>query len=155
MGEINWSSRPIESDSCCCLHLKGLIGGSKARAAAAAATKSLQSCPTLCDPHRPQPPGSTLPGILQARTLEWVASSFSKARAVVSISGHQPFLVLVYGDSTCMIQGTLKTLYECRVRLFSLFGSISEPGTLGPGPWVSFFQAGWQWRRQVIANQYQ
>ena len=63
---------------------------------------------------------------------------FSKARAVGSISG-QHFLVLVYGDSTCMIQGTLKT-YKCRVRLFSLFGSISEPGTLGPGPWVSFFQ---------------
>ena len=40
---------------------------------AAAAAKSLQSCPTLCDPINGSPPGSTVPGILQARTLEWVA----------------------------------------------------------------------------------
>ena len=44
---------------------------------AAAATKSLQSCPTLCDPTDSSPPGSPVPGILQARTLEWVAISFS------------------------------------------------------------------------------
>jgi len=47
-------------------------------AAAAAAAKSLQSCPTLCDPIDGSPPGSPVPGILQARTLEWVAISFSK-----------------------------------------------------------------------------
>ena len=41
--------------------------------AAAAAAKSLQSCPTLCDPIDGSPPGSPVPGILQARTLEWVA----------------------------------------------------------------------------------
>ena len=46
-------------------------------AAAAAAAKSLQSCPTLCDPIDSSPPGSPVPGILQARTLEWVAISFS------------------------------------------------------------------------------
>ena len=46
--------------------------------AAAAAAKSLQSCPTLCDPIDSSPPGS-VPGILQARTLEWVAISFSNA----------------------------------------------------------------------------
>ena len=48
-------------------------------AAAAAAAKSLQSCPTLCDPIDGSPPGSPVPGILQARTLEWVAISFSSA----------------------------------------------------------------------------
>ena len=48
-------------------------------AAAAAAAKSLQSCPTLCDPIDGCPPGSSVPGILQARTLEWVAISFSNA----------------------------------------------------------------------------
>ena len=48
-------------------------------AAAAAATKSPQSCPTLCDPTDGSPPGSPNPGILQARTLEWVAISFSNA----------------------------------------------------------------------------
>ena len=47
--------------------------------AAAAAAKSLQSCPTLCDPTDGSPPGSPVPGILQARTLEWVAISFSNA----------------------------------------------------------------------------
>ena len=46
---------------------------------AAAAPKSLQSCPTLCDPIDGSPPGSPVPGILQARTLEWVAISFSNA----------------------------------------------------------------------------
>ena len=44
-----------------------------------AAAKSLQSCPTLCDPTDGSPPGSPAPGILQARTLEWVAISFSNA----------------------------------------------------------------------------
>ena len=47
--------------------------------AAAAAAKSLQSCPTLCDPIDGSPSGSTVPGILQARTLEWVAISFANA----------------------------------------------------------------------------
>ena len=47
--------------------------------AAAAAAKLVQSCPTLCDPTDGSPPGSPVPGILQARTLEWVAISFSNA----------------------------------------------------------------------------
>ena len=47
--------------------------------AAAAAAKSLQSCPTLCDPIDGSPPGSPVPGILQAKTLEWGAISFSNA----------------------------------------------------------------------------
>ena len=46
---------------------------------AAAAAMSLQTCPTLCDPIDGSPPGSPVPGILQARTLEWVAISFSNA----------------------------------------------------------------------------
>ena len=49
------------------------------RNAATAAAKSLQSCPTLCDPIDSSPPGSPVLGILQARTLEWVAISFSNA----------------------------------------------------------------------------
>ena len=69
-------------------------------------TKSLQSCPTLCDPTDGSPPGSPVPGILQARTLEWVAVSFSNAwqwkwkrsRSVVSDSsrphGLQPTRLL-------------------------------------------------------------
>ena len=60
-----------------CLTLERLIAA--AAAAAAAAAKSLQLCPTLCDPIDGSPPGSPIPGILQARTLEWVAISFSNA----------------------------------------------------------------------------
>ena len=54
-------------------------GNAKECSAAAAAAKSLQSCPTLCDPIDGSPPGSPVPGILQARTLEWVSISFSNA----------------------------------------------------------------------------
>ena len=54
-------------------------GSKSCSAAAAAAAKSLQSCPTLCDPIDGSPPGSPVPEILQARTLEWVAISFSNA----------------------------------------------------------------------------
>ena len=56
-----------------------LAGGFFTTAAAAAAAKSLQLCPTLCDPIAGSPPGSSVPGILQARALEWVAISFSNA----------------------------------------------------------------------------
>ena len=55
------------------------FGAHLVAAAAAAAAKSLQSCPTLCDPIDGSPPGSPVPGILQARTLEGVAISFSNA----------------------------------------------------------------------------
>ena len=58
------------------------LGNSMGRGAwkaAAAAAKSLQSCPTLCDPIDGSPSGSPIPGILKARTLEWVAISFSNA----------------------------------------------------------------------------
>ena len=57
--------------------MAGLRQCSEHRPAAATAAKSLQSCPTLCDPIDGSPPGSPVPGILQARTLEWVAISFS------------------------------------------------------------------------------
>ena len=62
---LNWQAGPLP------LMLPGEPMG------AAAAAKSLQSCPTLCDPIDSSPPGSSVPGILQARILEWVAISFS------------------------------------------------------------------------------
>ena len=70
------------------LQLKSILGGKignlvlsiiSAMSNAAAAAKSLQSCPTLCDPIDSSPPGSRVPGILQARTLEWVAISSSNS----------------------------------------------------------------------------
>ena len=54
--------------------------------AAATAAKSLQSCPTLCDPIDGSPPGSPVPAILQARTLEWVAISFSNRNVKIYLS---------------------------------------------------------------------
>ena len=61
-------------------------------AAAAAAAKSLQSCPTLCDPIDGSPPGSCVPGILQARILEWVAISFSNACMHAKLLQSHPIL---------------------------------------------------------------
>ena len=55
------------------------MGKKKGMTDPAVAAKSLQLCPTLCDPIDGSPPGSPVPGILQARTLEWVAISFSNA----------------------------------------------------------------------------
>ena len=56
-----------------------ILLGLELPAAAAAAAKSLQSCPTLCDPIDGSPPGSSVPGILHARTLGWIAISFPNA----------------------------------------------------------------------------
>ena len=70
-----FTSQPISGDIVH-FNISRLIGKSDT---AAAAAKLLQSCPTLCDPIDSSPPGPTVPGILQARTLEWVAISFSNA----------------------------------------------------------------------------
>ena len=76
------------ADFCCCCYLTALgtrlwsketVATSLFHSCAAAAAKSLQSCPTLCDPIDGSPPGSAIPGILQARTLECAAISFSNA----------------------------------------------------------------------------
>ena len=61
------------------LYLNRMKSNDLVSSAAAAAAKSLQSCPTLCNPIDGSPPGFPIPGILQARTLEWVAVSFSNA----------------------------------------------------------------------------
>ena len=80
-----WGQSPSPSgDVQRCLEAFGVVTPGEAmderpRDAAAAAAKSLQSCPILCDSRDGSPPGSPVPGILQARTLEWVAISFSNA----------------------------------------------------------------------------
>ena len=78
---IPWSWTPgfqnSETIHFCCL--SQLVSNIYCDNPAAAAAKSLQSCPTLCDPIDSSPPGSAVPGILQARTLESVAISFSSA----------------------------------------------------------------------------
>ena len=80
------------------------------QSAAAAAAKSLQSCLTLCDPIDVSPPGTTVPGILQARILEWVAISFSNA---------------------CKWKVKLKSL--SRVRLFTTPGTAAHQAPLSMG----------------------
>ena len=74
---VFWSSK-ITADGDCSHEIKTLTPWKKSYDQHAAA-KSIQSCPTLCDPIDGSPPGSPVPGILQARTLEWVAISFSNA----------------------------------------------------------------------------
>ena len=70
----------ITADSDCSHEIKRcLLLGRKAMTKLLCYAKSLQSCPTLCDPIDGSPPGSPVPGILQAGTLEWVAISFSNA----------------------------------------------------------------------------
>ena len=74
---------PGHSLQCRCLNFRGRSHTVPCRSflhiAPTSTAKSLQSCPTLCDPTDGSPPGSPVPGILQARTLEWVAISFSSA----------------------------------------------------------------------------
>ena len=81
---------------------------SRFNAAAATAAKSLQSCPTLCDPIDGSPPGSPVPGILQARTLEWVAISFSKIQC-------NPYQII--NDIFHII----------RTKNFNLYGNTKDP----------------------------
>ena len=72
---IRWSISPCSSITFCLMYFDTLLLG----AYIFAAVKLLQSCPTLCDPIDGSLPGSPVPGTLQARTLEWVAISFSNA----------------------------------------------------------------------------
>ena len=75
-GAMEWEVRVTR---CKVLYIEWIKTTVHHAAAAAAAAKSLQSCPTLCDPIDSSPPGPTVPGIFQARTLEWVAISSSNA----------------------------------------------------------------------------
>ena len=78
MKQHNQSSRVLPASSTLCAEIRAQFN-SQGPTEAAAAAKALQSCPTLCDPTDSSPPGSPIPGIPQARTLEWLAISFSKA----------------------------------------------------------------------------
>ena len=73
MQEAKHLWRDLVRDSC------NVLVGTEFTTEVAAAAKSLQLCPTLCDPRDGSPARSAVPGILQARTLEWVALSFSNA----------------------------------------------------------------------------
>ena len=88
--EVGWQAQGLHLHLLCLLH-RQVSSWPPVPPAAAAAAKSLQSCSTLCDPIDGSPPGSPVPGILQTRTLEWVAISFSNEWKwkVKSLSGVQ------------------------------------------------------------------
>ena len=76
IGSLCWED-PLEEEMA--THSSILASRNPQTEEPAATAKLLQSCPTLCDPIGGSPPGSSVPGILQARTLKWVAISFSNA----------------------------------------------------------------------------
>ena len=86
-----------------------------------AAAKSLQPCPTLCDPIDGSPPGSPIPKILQARTLEWVAISFSNG-LLLSHKKEQKFAICHDMDKLGGISGfpVLKTMFKAQLLEFGV-----------------------------------
>ena len=90
----------------------------------AAAAKSLQSCPTLCDPIDSSPPGSSVPGILQVRILEWVAISFSNDGLYNSLNSeitlHRDIFQLPSVETSCSI-GTKLLYWKKTESLFLYF----------------------------------
>ena len=100
----------------------------------AAAAKSLQSCPTLCDPIDGSPPGSPVPGILQARTLEWVAISFSNAwKWKVKVKSLSPYsfrscLSLGYLTVPCLSsQNSIICLTNLCIKTWNAFRFLTRP----------------------------
>ena len=114
-----------------------------------AGAKSLQSCPTLCDPRDGSPPGSPVLGILQARTLGWVAISFSNAWKwkvkVKSLSKHQT----LHNPMDCSLPGSsVHGIFQARVLEWGAIDSRWEQ--MGEVDWIiSFFQRSHQSRPQV------
>ena len=111
----------------------------RSAAAAAATAKSHQSCPTLCNPTDGSPPGSSVPGILQARILEWVAVSFSRIRSRgwlfiidINIVQYQRTDVLFAVYTSIQFENSPKiVLYQMKPYLRSLnIDSNFLPGTL-------------------------
>ena len=81
-----------------------------------AAAKSLQSCPTLCDPIDGSPPGSPVPGILQARTLEWVAISFSNSWKIKSESEVTQLCLTLSDPMDCSLPcSSIHGIFQARV----------------------------------------
>ena len=93
-----------------------LLFNTMSATATAAAAKALQSCPTLCDPWDGSPPDFTIPGILQARTLEWVAISFSNA-GKWKVKGKSLSCVRLFSDPMdCSLPGSsVRRIFQARV----------------------------------------
>jgi len=108
----------------------------------AAAAKSLQSCPTLCDPIDGSPPGSPVPGILQARTLEWVANMLS--RLIINFPPRSKHLLISWLQSPSAVILEPKKIKSVTVSTVS--PSIC-PEVMGPDAMIFIFwrqEKGWQ-----------
>ena len=104
---------------------------SKSAAAAAAAAKSLQSCPTLCDPIDCNPPGSPIPGILQARTLEWVAISFLQCMKMKSEREVTQSCPTLSDPMDCNPPGSsIHGIFQARVLEWGAIAFSDQPGTI-------------------------
>jgi len=88
---LPWLQLPTSSESLLIFHL---LSETYTDPPAAAVAKSLQSCPTLCDPKDGSPPGSPVPGILQARVLEWGAIAFSNTECIMRLKVYWKFNIL-------------------------------------------------------------
>ena len=102
---------------------------------AAAAAKSLQSCPTLCDPIDCNPPGYPVPGILQARTLEWVAIPFSnawKGKVKVKSLSHVRLFATLW--TVAYQASSVHGIFQARVLEWVAISFISNAGDLGSIP---------------------
>ena len=112
----------------------------------AAAAKSLQSCPTLCDPIDSSPPGSPVPGILQARILEWVAISFSSA---------WKWKVKVKSESESQSCPTLSDPMDCSLPGSSVHGTLQarvlEWGAIAfSGSCIDYIHILWQYKTLTL-----
>ena len=93
----------------------------------AATAKSLQSCLTLCDPIDGSPPGSPVPGILQARTLEWVAVSFSNAwKWKVKVKSLSRIRLLVTPRTAAYQGSSIRRIFQARVLEWGAIASSSS-----------------------------
>ena len=122
---------------------------------AAAAAKSLQSCPTLCNPIDSSPPGSSVPGILQARTLEWVAMSFSRAwKWKVKVKSLSRVWLLLLLLLNCFSRVQLYATPQTAVHQVppSLGFSRQEHWSGLPFPSPMHESEKWKWSRPVVSN---
>ena len=117
----------------------------------AAAAKSLQSCPTLWDPIDGSPPGSSIPGILQARTLEWVAISFSNACMHAKLLPSCPSLCSPMDSSTPgssvhrILQARIQEWVAISYKLIILLNTTSEKMVR---EWLTWRKPLFSWKRR-------
>ena len=103
--------------------------GWRRRDIGAAVAKSLQSCPTLCDPTDSSPPGSPVPGILQARTLEWVAISYSSAwKWKVKVKSFSRVQLFCDPMDFSLLGSSIHGIFQARV---PEWGAIAFSGDIG------------------------